>query len=39
MEVQENNNSARRLYESEGFSQSVYREEAGGALFYVKRLW
>lgn len=38
LEVQENNTNARRVYSRAGFSQMVYDESAGGALFYVKAL-
>jgi len=38
LEVLENNRTAMRLYRSAGFSQAVYTEEAGGALFYAKPL-
>jgi len=38
IEVQENNHRARHVYESVGFSQAVYVEEAGGALFLSKPL-
>jgi GNAT superfamily N-acetyltransferase len=38
LEVLENNRTARRVYESQGFGQAVYTEAAGGALFYVKPL-
>ncbi|MBN1781489.1 GNAT family N-acetyltransferase [bacterium] len=33
LEVQENNLRARKVYESAGFRQAVYENEAGGALF------
>lgn len=36
IEVQENNHRARHVYEAFGFSQAVYVEEAGGALFLSK---
>jgi ribosomal protein S18 acetylase RimI-like enzyme len=38
LEVQENNHRARGVYEAAGFSQAVYEEVAGGALFLSKRL-
>jgi GNAT superfamily N-acetyltransferase len=38
LEVQENNSPARRTYARAGFSQMVYQDSAGGALFYVKAL-
>jgi GNAT superfamily N-acetyltransferase len=38
LETQEYNRRARRVYESAGFSQAVYRPEAGGSLFYSKTL-
>lgn len=38
LEVQENNTRARQIYEAAGFAQSVHGEEAGGALFYAKKL-
>jgi ribosomal protein S18 acetylase RimI-like enzyme len=38
LEVQENNDRARKLYASEGFGQAVYQPEAGGALFLAKKL-
>jgi len=38
IEVQENNSRARHVYESFGFAQAVYVEEAGGALFLSKPL-
>lgn len=38
LEVLENNQIARRLYESAGFAQVVYQEAAGGSLFYAKPL-
>jgi GNAT superfamily N-acetyltransferase len=38
LEVLENNRPAMRLYKSAGFSQAVYTEKAGGALFYAKPL-
>jgi len=38
IEVQQNNHRARHVYESVGFSQAVYVEEAGGALFLSKPL-
>ena len=38
IEVQENNHRARHVYEAVGFSQAVYVEAAGGALFLSKPL-
>ena len=38
IEVQENNHRARHVYDTVGFSQSVYVEEAGGAIFLSKPL-
>ena len=38
LEVQENNRTARRAYETAGFSQSLAETEAGGSLFMSKRL-
>jgi len=38
IEVQENNPRARHVYASVGFSQAVYVEAAGGALFLSKSL-
>lgn len=38
LEVQENNQRARRLYELAGFAQATYQPEAGGALFMSKAL-
>jgi len=38
IEVQQNNHRARHVYESVGFAQAVYVEEAGGALFLSKPL-
>ena len=38
IEVQENNHRARHVYSSVGFTQAVYVEEAGGALFLSKPL-
>ena len=38
IEVQENNSRARHVYATVGFSQAVYVEEAGGALFLSKPL-
>jgi len=38
LEVQENNQRARRVYQAAGFSQATYLEEAGGALFMSKPL-
>lgn len=36
LEVQENNQRARGLYQSFGFAQSEYQSHAGGALFFTK---
>ncbi|MGV3722771.1 MAG: GNAT family N-acetyltransferase, partial [Actinomycetota bacterium] len=38
LEVQENNQRARGLYQSFGFAQSEYQSHAGGALFFTKPL-
>ena len=38
LEVQENNQHARRVYSAAGFSQAVHVAEAGGALFLSKTL-
>jgi ribosomal protein S18 acetylase RimI-like enzyme len=38
LEVLENNHRALKVYEAAGFAQSVYTEEAGGALFFDKKL-
>ena len=38
LEVQENNQRARRLYGAAGFAQAVYVAEAGGALCLTKPL-
>ena len=38
LEVLENNQRARRIYEAAGFSQAVYRQESGGAVFMSKPL-
>jgi len=38
LEVQENNESARRLYEEFGFSQAVYGPTTGGSLYYWKTI-
>lgn len=38
LEVQENNLTARRLYEHTGFAQAVYGKATGGSFFYVKPL-
>ena len=38
LEVQENNRSARRMYEAYGFSQAVYGPTTGGSLYYWKSL-
>jgi ribosomal protein S18 acetylase RimI-like enzyme len=38
LEVLENNERARSVYEAAGFRQAVYRPESGGALFWTKPL-
>ena len=38
IEVQENNHRAKHVYETAGFSQAVFVEEAGGVLFLSKPL-
>lgn len=38
LEMQENNHRARKVYESAGFTQAVYVEAAGRALFLSKSL-
>lgn len=38
LEVLENNRRARQIYNSFGFAQAVYVQEAGGALFMAKSL-
>jgi ribosomal protein S18 acetylase RimI-like enzyme len=38
LEVQENNQRARQLYEAVGFAQAVYEKSAGGTLFLSKSL-
>ncbi len=38
LETQENNTRARHIYEAAGFTQAVYRPEAGGSLAYAKPL-
>jgi ribosomal protein S18 acetylase RimI-like enzyme len=38
LEVQENNQRARRVYEAAGFGKAVYGEAVGGTLFYSKSL-
>lgn len=38
LETQENNTRARQVYEAAGFAQAVYQAEAGGSLFYTKKL-
>jgi ribosomal protein S18 acetylase RimI-like enzyme len=38
LEVQENNATARHLYEECGFAQAVYGKPVGAALFYAKPL-
>ncbi len=38
IEVQENNHRARHVYDTVGFSQTLYVAEAGGALFLSKPL-
>jgi ribosomal protein S18 acetylase RimI-like enzyme len=38
LEVLENNERARKVYDAAGFRQAVYRPEIGGALFMTKPL-
>jgi GNAT superfamily N-acetyltransferase len=38
LETQENNKRARRVYEAAGYAQAVYQAEAGGSLFYSKKI-
>jgi len=38
IKVQENNHRAQGIYQAAGFSQAVYVEAAGGALFLSKSL-
>jgi ribosomal protein S18 acetylase RimI-like enzyme len=38
LEVLENNQRAKKIYEAAGFAQARYQEEAGGGLFYAKPL-
>jgi len=38
LEVLENNQRARRVYEAAGFTQATYEEAAGGAIFFAKPL-
>ncbi len=38
LEVQENNQRARRLYKQAGFKHATYTDAGGGALFYSKKL-
>jgi ribosomal protein S18 acetylase RimI-like enzyme len=38
LEVQENNQRARRVYERAGFEQAFYGETTGGSLYYWKNL-
>lgn len=38
LEVQENNEAARRIYERSGFAQAVYGPTTGGSLYYWKPL-
>ncbi len=38
LEVQENNQRARRVYAAAGFGQAVYGDTTGGSLFYSKFL-
>lgn len=38
LEVQENNRTARRVYERDGFSQAIYGPTTGGSLYYWKAL-
>jgi ribosomal protein S18 acetylase RimI-like enzyme len=38
LEVLENNHRALKVYAAAGFTRATYTEEAGGALFYAKKL-
>lgn len=38
LEVLENNHRALKVYAAAGFSRATYTEEAGGALFFAKKL-
>jgi ribosomal protein S18 acetylase RimI-like enzyme len=38
LEVLENNRPAMKMYAGAGFTQATYTEEAGGALFFAKKL-
>jgi GNAT superfamily N-acetyltransferase len=38
LETQENNHRARKIYEAGGFSRALYQAEAGGSLFYTKKI-
>ena len=38
LETQENNHRARKIYEAGGFCQALYQAEAGGSLFYTKKI-
>lgn len=38
LEVLENNTPAKTLYKAVGFQQAVYTDDAGGAIFYAKKL-
>jgi ribosomal protein S18 acetylase RimI-like enzyme len=38
LEVLENNHRAIKVYEAAGFSQAVYQEAVGGAIFFAKSL-
>lgn len=38
LEVLENNRRARAVYHAAGFNQATYQPEAGGSLFYSKKL-
>ncbi len=38
LEVLENNHRALKVYAAAGYAQATYRNDAGGALFYAKKL-
>ena len=38
LEVLENNHRALQVYAAAGFARATYTEEAGGALFFAKKL-
>lgn len=38
LEVLENNHRALKVYQAAGFARATYTEEAGGALFFAKKL-